>query len=125
MDDKTVLIGTLAVGAIVVVLLMKGGSGGGLSTIAPLPSGDSSGERGQAFSSLLDLGRTELEVRRDLSLGYVQAGVENNRIAAAERASVAESQAQLRMAQMQSSSQSSGSFFDFLGQLAALLPAVL
>lgn len=121
MENKTLVLGALAVGAVVVVLLMKGGSGGGLTTIAPLPSGDSSGERGQAFSSLLDLGRTELEVNRDLSLGRVQASVENNRIAAAERASVAESTAQLRMASMQENSQMSANFLDFLKSLAALV----
>lgn len=126
MEDKTVLIGALALGAVVVVLMMRGGSGGGVQTLGSMPTSDSSGERAQAFSSLLDLGREELDVNRDLALGRIQGAVENNRIFAAERASLAESEAQIRLANIQADSQSNSSFFDFLGSVASIaLPLAL
>lgn len=119
MDDKTVIIGAIALGAVVVVLMVRG-SGGGLHTIETMPTSDSSGERAQAFSSLLDLGREELDVNRDLALGRIQGAVENNRIASAERASLAESEAQIRLAQIQADSEKSNGFLGFLGDVASI-----
>lgn len=124
MDDKTVMIGAIILGAVVVVLMVRGGSGG--STMQPLPSGGGSVDRTQAFSSLVDLAREEIDANRDLALGKIQGQVENNRIAAAERASIEESQTQVQLANIQASTQTSSSFFDFLGNVAQVaLPFAL
>lgn len=126
MEGRTWFWVALAVGAVIVlVLLRRGASGSQISTLAPLPSGDS-GDRAQAFSSLIDLGRTEIEANRDLSLGRIQSELESYRIAAAERAAREEARAQIAMAQMQADAQQSSSFFDFLGGVASVaLPLVL
>jgi hypothetical protein len=117
MDNKTVVIGALVVGAILVVLLARGGSGGSASLTA-LPPVDSSGDRAGAFSGLVDLGRAEFDYNRDLTLGRINAAVESQRIDAAYRASLDQDRVQLEAARAQASAQSRGDFLGFLSSAA-------
>jgi hypothetical protein len=125
-DSKNIGIAALVVGALVVVLLMRGGaSGSQVSTLAALPPGDS-GDRSAAFSDLIGLGRAELEYNRDLALGRIQGTVESYRINAALLAEYEQGRTQRYMAQQQASSQQSSDVFGFLTQVASVaLPLVL
>lgn len=122
MDEKTMMYVALAIGAVVVIVLVRGGNSGGIRTLAPLPEGQEDPGKVQAFLGLVDYEKAKL----DFGLGKIQAGIESQRIAAAESASIAQVNAQLAAIRAQASAQSNSSFWSTISSIgSALIAAVV
>lgn len=122
MESKTWLWVALGVGAIVMIVIARGSSGG--ATLTPLPPQSDQGKV-QAFTALAQYESDKLRYANELALGRIQGAIESQRIGAAEEASLYQTQAQIMAAQAQADAQKGSSFLSFLGTIGTAIIAAV